>query len=349
MNRDAPASKRSAAATRRKRPAAKISRRHDTPKVLECLFEEHRYLKALVGVLADKTIKSKALEFGDYFLLRDIAGYLHDYPDQVHHPTEDLLCVKLEQRHPAMKKSTQRLRRDHHDILTQTGDLLELLDQAVEGGGQGVEKAVRSACETFVVHHREHMEFENRILFPAAMKSLQPSDWREIESHFAAVEDPLFGRAVGRKHRRLYEHLVSPVNEASERLNVSQIKSMEHLILASAAIVDGVDAWYARVRELREALFTEARATVSRSIQSRSLVAGSVLSLQYGVFVCGSNFRCASDLLRIWATTTREALPHCLVPCASATIGRTEERAEASRRRGIMSGDHAWRECTRIR
>ena len=80
----------------------------------------------------------------------------------------------------------------------------------------------------------------------------------------------------------------------------------------AAAIVDGVDACYARLRELREALFTEARATVSRLIQSRSLAAGSVLPLQYGVFVCSSNFRCASDLLRIWATTTREALPHCI-------------------------------------
>jgi hypothetical protein len=211
-----------------------------------------------------------------------------------------------------MKESTRRLRRDHHDISKETGGILELLDQAVEGGDQDVEQAVRSACETFVVHHREHMEFENRTLFPAAMKSLQPSDWQEIESHFAAVEDPLFGRAVGRKHRTLYEHLISPMNEASERVNLLQIKSMEHLILAGAAIVDGVDAWYARLRELREALFAEASATVSRSIQSRSLVAGSVLSLQYGVFVCGSNFRCASDLLRIWATTAREALPHCI-------------------------------------
>lgn len=312
MNRGAPASKRSAAAARRRRPATTTSRRHGTPRVLECLFEEHRYLKALVDVVADKTGTSKVLEIGDYFLLRDIVGYLHDYPDRVHHPTEDLLCVKLEERDPAMKQSTQRLRRDHRDISNETKQLLDLLDQAVDGGDQGVEKAVRHACETFVTNHRAHMEFENRSLFPAAMKSLEPSDWQEIESHFAAVEDPLFGPAVGRNHRTLYEHLISPVNEASERMNVAQIKSMEHLILASAAVVDGLDAWYERLRELRESLFTEARATVSRSIQSRSLVAGSVQLRRYGVFVCGSNLRCASDLLRIWSTTTSEALRHCI-------------------------------------
>ena len=283
----------------------------DMPTIINCLFEEHRYLAALARVLASKAGQRRPLEIGDYYLLRDIAGYLSDYPDQVHHPTEDLLFEKLERRRPSMKKAIQRLRADHDAVLMETGELLGLLDRAIDKRGQGCETTLRDVCASFARHQQEHMEFENRTLFPAALKSLRPTDWRDIESQFAAVEDPLFGRVVGNKHRRLYEYMISPQNDAFEKHIASRIVSLERLIGTSDVIVKGLDAGRDRVRKLGEGLSEESRTTVKQFLQSPNLTLAIVLPFSYGAFLGSSLMLCAYDLLDICSSTVSDAFAHC--------------------------------------
>ncbi len=291
--------------------AESTNRATDMPTIIDCLFEEHRYLSALARVLASKAGQRKPLGIGDYCLLRDIAGYLHDYPDQVHHPTEDLLFEKLERRRPSMKKAIQRLRVDHGAVLTETEELLGLLDRAIEKRGQGCETTIRDACASFARHQAEHMEFENRTLFPAALKSLRPTDWRDIESQFAAVEDPLFGRVVGNKHRRLYEYMISPQDDASEKHIASGIASLERLIETSDVIVNGMDAGRARVRKLGEGLSKETRTSAKQFLQPPNFALAAVLSFSYGAFLGSSLMLCAYDLLDICSSTVSDAFAHC--------------------------------------
>jgi len=146
------------------------------PRVLRCLFEEHRHLAALIRALEYRATQCGQLHAGDYFLMRDIVAYMHDYPDHVHHPTENRIFEALLRRAPSRRKAVKRLRSDHDAVARETQDLLDLLDEAIDEATEGRERDIRWACEAFVSHQRAHMQFENQKMFPAAIESLSKAD-----------------------------------------------------------------------------------------------------------------------------------------------------------------------------
>ena len=48
----------------------------------------------------------------------------------------------------------------------------------------------------FITHERRHVMMEDRDVFPAALKALEPQDWTEIASALTNPEDPLFSEAA---------------------------------------------------------------------------------------------------------------------------------------------------------
>jgi hemerythrin-like domain-containing protein len=278
------------------------------PEVLRCLFEEHRHLAALVRVLEEKAGQARALDLGDYYLLHDIVGYLHDYPDQVHHPTENLLFEKLVRRVPAAQPRVERLLRDHEAVAAETLDLLHALDAAIENPDPADEPAIRQACKRFARHQSDHMRRENRDLFPLAIDALARSDWRSIERHFAAVEDPLFGRVVGKEHRLLFEYLANPMDKVSEQLAVVGLLSQERLVLAADVLGRGAASGWSRLGALGGELSGEARAELDALRNDPGLFAAAGLPLRYGRFLGKALIGCSTDLLAIYTQTTRETL-----------------------------------------
>jgi hemerythrin-like domain-containing protein len=290
------------------RPEDKGSDDKKLPRVLRCLFEEHQHLTALMRALERKARQGSSLNQGDYYLLRDIVGYLHDYPDSVHHPTENLLFEILLKREPGRKKTVTGLRRDHKSVEAETQNLLDLLDKAIDEPTAKLEQSVRKSCLDFAGHQRRHMQFENQKLFPAAIDALSPSDWKQIESHFAAVEDPLFGRVVGNSHRLLYEYLMNPAGKAAENFSVTRLFSLERLIMMVDVLEKGSGSWCARLKDLGEEVSEETRTTVAKSLKPESLISAIKLPIRYAAFLGKSMLNCSSDLARISTTAAKDSL-----------------------------------------
>ena len=278
------------------------------PEVLRCLFEEHRHLAALIQALESKATQSENLHAGDYFLMHDIVAYMHDYPEHVHHPTENRLFETLLRRVPSRKKAVKRLRNDHEAVARETQDLLDLLDEAIDEATEEREQDIRQACEAFVSHQRAHMQFENQEMFPAAIDSLSSADWKQIESHFAAVDDPLFGQVVGNRHRLLYEYLMSPAARVSEKFTGSRLFSLERLIMTVDALEEGTVSWCSRIKDLGEDVSEETRGVVTKSLRPESLGSAIVLPINYAAFLGKSLFDCSGDLLRIYSTTVKKGI-----------------------------------------
>lgn len=278
------------------------------PPVLRCLFEEHRHLGALIRLLREKVSQPGKLSPGDCYLLRDVVGYLHDYPDEVHHPTENLLFERVVHRNPEMEHAAARLRRDHDAISADTLRLLELLDGLIERPRGDIEHEVRTACLDFAEKQQAHMDFENSEVFPAAIASLSQSDWREIERHFAGSDDPLFGRTVARRHRMLYEYLLGPADRAEPAIAGMQLLGLERIMLTADSLERGAQSWWARVGELGDEVLLESRSTLSQAIHPAGF--GSVVTLpaRYSMFLARSFLNCGSDLSRIWMGTVVNAL-----------------------------------------
>jgi hemerythrin-like domain-containing protein len=186
---------------------AKAGSQDSRSKVVDRLLDEHRCFNGLVRVLESRSSKHPGM--ADYYLLRDIVGYVHDYAERVHHPTEDLLARKLLLRKPGAKRLVERLQREHDSASMATRKLLDQLDELIEKPAAERTRAVRKACIAFAAHQRAHMRFEDDKLFPCAAASLSSADWRTIEARLFANDDPLFGRKIGARHRVLYEYLMA--------------------------------------------------------------------------------------------------------------------------------------------
>lgn len=275
------------------------------PEVLRCLFEEHRHLGALVNALEHRAGQSGRLGSADYYLMRDIVGYLHDYPDKVHHPTENLLFEKLLVKEPSMVYFVKRLRRDHDTVAQETAELQQLLEEAIEEPDDEKEDAVREASKVFVAHQRTHMSFENREMFPAAIDTLSQEDWEEIEAHFAAVDDPLFGRIVGSRHRILYEYLMNPADRASEQFTVSRLFSLERLIMTVEVVETSVEMSCASLRNLGESVFEETGSALARALKPESPLAVLGMPLKYASSISRSILVCGGDLFGIFASAAK--------------------------------------------
>jgi len=280
----------------------------DLPRVLRCLIDEHRHLNSLIRALERKARQKDSLEVGDYYLLRDIAGYLHDYPDRVHHPTENFLFEKLLQRVPSSKRTITGLRRDHQAVAAETRSLLELLEKVIDKPDISLEQLIRQSCLDFVNHQRNHMQFENQKLFPAAIESLSNSDWKQIESRFAAEEDPLFGRIVGSNHRLLYEYLINPADKATRDFGISRLFSLDRLILTAELLEKNSVSSCTRLRILAEVVSKESRMALAKFLKPKNLANSIGVAVNYSTFLNRSLLNCSGDLMRISSITMKDAL-----------------------------------------
>jgi hemerythrin-like domain-containing protein len=278
------------------------------PAVLRCLFEEHRHMEALTRVLTDKASQSENLEPGDAYLLRDVVAYLHDYPDQVHHPTENLLFEAVVKRDPGLQGIADHLREDHAAAAALTQSLLALLDRLIEAPGEANEQAVRSASLEFARRQRAHMRFENNELFPVAIDCLSRSDWQSIERHFERVEDPLFGRTVASRHRLLYEYLLGHADRAESGLAGIQQLGLERLMLSAGSIEEGIESGFARVLQLGDEVVSGTRSSLAQAVQPESVGKAVTLPARYSLFLARSVLGCGKDLGRIWVGTVFNAV-----------------------------------------
>jgi hemerythrin-like domain-containing protein len=70
--------------------------------------------------------------------------------------------------------------------------------------------------QDFVRHQREHLQKEERLLFPAAATALQREDWAEIDARLDDRKDPLFDSVVEERFRDLQKTILRWEQETEE-------------------------------------------------------------------------------------------------------------------------------------
>jgi hemerythrin-like domain-containing protein len=225
---------------------------------MACLAQEHRHMSALATLLEQRAQSPKTLTHGDYCLLRDVVGYLHDFPDGVHHPTEDALLERLAHRRPDLADGLAKIRIDHTRLSDETAGLLALLENGAGNATVDHEQEVRSRVVAFADHQRRHMAREQRSLFQVALTDLRPTDWKALSRRSDLHKDPLFGERVRKRHRRLFEFLLDP-GDSVPRSAASAIEAQERLVVALDALERGAAAGFATLGRAAAELGEEAR------------------------------------------------------------------------------------------
>jgi hemerythrin-like domain-containing protein len=168
---------------------------------------EHANFSALLDLLEQELAAFHDGGEPDYGLMLDILAYLRQFPDQFHHPREDVAVEFLLAHEPSLRLPVNRLLQEHRVIAVAGEDLERLLNQVIDGAVLS-RAAVETAATIYLAYYRHHLATEDREILPRAARQLTAQEWRQVGEAAASAADPLFGAAPqDDRYRRLRERL----------------------------------------------------------------------------------------------------------------------------------------------
>ncbi|MEH6590587.1 MAG: hemerythrin domain-containing protein [Halioglobus sp.] len=204
--------------------------------VIETLYSEHRFFLSLLDRLQHETDKLKPGKIPDYHLLLDIIDYLTHYPDQFHHPREDLLFAKLLSVNKKFLPDLKRLEREHKTLHVYNDKLFAELKRIASGRRVDRPELMRN-LNRYVAGYRQHIAFESKTIFPKAKGELSATDMRELQAKTRYIDDPLFGVEVEQQYRRVERSVQSGFNSFRADLISREITGIESAIRKLSGII----------------------------------------------------------------------------------------------------------------
>lgn len=159
--------------------------------VVMLLQVDHSNITRLLDLIRQQAANMARHGPVNYPLLKSIFAYLLSYPDQCHHPKEDLLYRKLKIRHPEMTDSLNDLVGEHEKLAHSTTDLVRAIDESQFDPPTPNER-LADQLMSYLDAYRRHMLMEDLHFFPAALQLLCRDDFEEIDFTLFDKPDPLF-------------------------------------------------------------------------------------------------------------------------------------------------------------
>lgn len=174
-------------------------------RIMAELHQDHIHLSRLLNML-DRHVKV-LLNDGDpdLYMMVDIVEYIRSYSDLFHHPKEDKVYEIFKKRTKEGADIVDRLLDDHQHIPETTIEFQHNLNSAINGSLIVSRDDLSKKITHFIDIQRTHLNTEEQKLFPLINKTLQKSDWAELEASIKEKSDPLFGTKVEASYESLYQ------------------------------------------------------------------------------------------------------------------------------------------------
>lgn len=160
---------------------------------------EHENIADVLDLLEDQL---QRLEMGaplDDSLILMALEYLEGFPDECHHPKEDLVFHLLQQRAPERVASFSDLGAAHEQLKESTKvfakNLRSMLDEP--------DPAENVSLRQYVSAYRQHMAAEDQRFLPAALESLTRNDLAQLDFQLFDRKDHLFDHAAEARFAQL--------------------------------------------------------------------------------------------------------------------------------------------------
>ena len=176
-------------------------------QVLEQLRLDHGRMRQLLRIIEEQLALYRSGRAPDFELLGQIIEYTLNFPDLIHHPTEDLVFKRLLQRDPASADQILDLLADHARL----GALTRRFAAALHNVAHDVEMPrdlFEGIAQEYLDETHRHMVLEETGFFPRALLRLKSEDWAEIDTAIASPEDPLFGDTLADEYRKLHRWIL---------------------------------------------------------------------------------------------------------------------------------------------
>jgi hemerythrin-like domain-containing protein len=198
--------------------------------LMKALRAEHRHIAGVMELFGDQL---KAIDGGqlvDTHVVYEIMDYMISWPDRYHHPREDLIYGRVAELDSSSADEVDTLQRDHDSSAKRGREVLAEVERWREGEVSGA--AVVKAGRAYIDHMSEHMNLEEKLVFPHIESVLTTEDWRELaeDDQLRPVSDPVFGPRVQREYRNLTRKLRRNVRRGVEKGTMVEWISIEALM-----------------------------------------------------------------------------------------------------------------------
>jgi hemerythrin-like domain-containing protein len=185
------------------------------PKIIDLLLEEHQNIEKLLLVLEHELEIFDRSDRPDYEILQTIIQYFQDYPESCHHPKEEMIFEKLQARDAVAAKRFGDVEAEHEVETRRLRGFARAVD-SVLADQEFLRESFHLAVHDFIEHQRQHLQKEERLLFPAAIKALRREDWAAIDARLDNRKDPLFNGVVEEKFHDLQKTILRWEQETEE-------------------------------------------------------------------------------------------------------------------------------------
>lgn len=162
---------------------------------IQIIHDEHTTLASMlrsIDMMVDMGPASKPQAYFD--VMRAMLFYIDEFPERLHHPKEtELLFPAVARLAPETREAIARLDREHALGEASVRELQHLL-LAWELLGDTRRAAFETAVKEYLGFYLGHLQLEETVILPVALKVLSDADWREIDAAFETNCDPLSGK-----------------------------------------------------------------------------------------------------------------------------------------------------------
>jgi hemerythrin-like domain-containing protein len=190
------------------------------PDTILLLQLEHGKVAELLDLIDRQLTNLDRCASVNYRLLQNAFDYLSGYPDQCHHPKEDLVYRKLHSRYPDMARSLSAMVEEHEKLTRLTENLKRAIGETQHDPAATNDQLAQQLRE-FVGFYRHHMTTEEQHFFPAALRLLSRNDWAEIDFAIFDRPDPLLDRESEERFSPLRDE-ITRLGEAEKTLTGSR-------------------------------------------------------------------------------------------------------------------------------
>lgn len=166
-------------------------------RAIALIQDEHRSLAAVIYGMKHRAAEARSGATGlDHEGFGRLMKYLHDFPEQRHHPKEEQSLHRLLREHGDRGRELMHTLEAQHLKEYELSAALHKAWAACGAGASGVDPqlaALEQAVESLAGHVWEHMRLEEESLLPLALQVLTPDDWKEVAETFEGNRDPGFG------------------------------------------------------------------------------------------------------------------------------------------------------------
>ena len=215
-NKPATRKTRKKPAARKPRPGTRVAPGGGQP-MMASLRAEHGHIATVMKLFGEQLDAIEAGDLVDTHVVYEIMDYMVTWPDRFHHPREDIIYARVAEVDAATRDDVDTLQRDHDDTAKKGRRVLRDIERWRLGEITGA--VVVESGRAYIDHMHEHMNLEEKLVFPRIEATLTLQDWRElaVDDELRGVSDSVFGPQVQREFRNMTRKLRRGLRSSVER------------------------------------------------------------------------------------------------------------------------------------